>query len=241
MDLFKPNHGVIVAADVEALDELLKLVDEISGVDGILGYKIGFLLGLEHGLPNVVRKIRDYTNKTIIYDHQKASTDIPEMGVPFASLMLRADVDGAIIFPESGPVTEEAFVKALKEVGGSGVVPLVGGEMTHKGYLAKEGGFIRDDAPQKMYLIGAQHGAQHFIVPGNRPDSIRTYVELLAEYNPRLCMPGIGRQGGDIRSAFEACKGFPAYAIVGSGIYRPGEGTMKEAAKRFADEALSVG
>lgn len=240
MSLFNLRHGVIVAADVKTLDDLLKLTDETTGVDGIVGYKVGFLLGLRHGLPYVVGVLRSHTDKTIIYDHQKAGTDIPEMGPEFAGLMLEAGANGAIIFPEAGPVTEESFIKSLNDVGGVGVVPIVGGEMTHKGYLAKEGGFIRDDAPILMYQIGAENGARHFIVPGNRPEKIRLYTELLSKYDPVFGFPGIGRQGGDIRSAFEACGKFSSYGIIGSGIYRPKEGTIRDAAKRFADEALNV-
>jgi orotidine-5'-phosphate decarboxylase len=50
------------------------------------------------------------------------------------------------------------------------------------------------------------------------------------------CLPGIGRQGGEIKLAFKNLKGFSAYAIVGASIY--GQEDMRGAAKRFCDEVL---
>ena len=233
--MFILDHGVIVACDVKTLDELRQLVEATSGVRGIVGYKIGFILGLSYGLKNVVSLIREKSELPIIYDHQKASTDIPEMGSDFASVMKASGVDSAIIFPQSGPATQESFIKALLA---EGVVPMVGGEMTHKAYLAKDGGYIKDDSPEKMYTNGAKAGAEFFIVPGNKTDAIKRYSELLSKTKPRFCFPGIGRQGGDIEAAFEAC-GTSAYAIIGSLIYKAPD--MKKAAEEFCKIALKFG
>ena len=235
-ELFPVKHGVIVACDVKTMEDFERLVESTTNVDGIVGYKTGFILGLTNGLSNVVDAARDFTDKPIIYDHQKAGTDIPQMGPEFADLMKESGVDSAIIFPQSGPVTEEAFVKELVK---RDVIPFVGGEMTHKGYLSMEGGYIRDDAPPEMYIRGAKEGATYFIVPGNRIEHIREYAKSLPQYvPPRFAFPGIGRQGGDIEAAFEATGGWPSYAIIGSAIYAPKEGTVEDAAKRFCEVAL---
>ena len=113
--------------------------------------------------------------------------------------------------------------------------------MTHPKYLAGQGGFILDDAPERMYELGARLGAAHFVVPGNKPHLIARYVHLVSETmdEPRLLIPGIGRQGGDIRVAFEAGHSNPCYAIIGSAIYQASD--MKVAATRFCQEALSFG
>ncbi len=234
--MFVLDHGVIVACDVKTLDDIRNLVEATSGIKGIVGYKIGFILGLSYGLKNVVSLIRQNSELPIIYDHQKASTDIPEMGSEFASVMKSAGVDSAIIFPQSGPATQESFIKALLA---EGIVPMVGGEMTHKAYLAKDGGYIRDNAPEEMYTNGAKAGAEFFIVPGNKTDAIKKYSELLSKLTkPRFCFPGIGRQGGDIEAAFEAC-GTSAYAIIGSSIYKAED--PKKAAEGFCKSALKFG
>ena len=231
--MFETDYGVIVACDVKTLDELKKLVEVTAAVNGIVGYKIGFILGLSYGLANVVETVREFTDIPVIYDHQKASTDIPEMGPEFAAVMKNSEVDSAIIWPQSGPATQESFIRSLLS---KGIVPMVGAEMTHPKYLTKDGGYIRDDAPEEMYTNGAKAGAEFFVVPGNKTESIRKYAKLLSVLTqPRFCFPGIGRQGGDIEAAFDAC-GTSAYAIIGSSIYKSPD--PKKAAEDFCKVAL---
>lgn len=232
--MFKTNHGVIVSCDVRTLDELKKLVDATSSINGIVGYKVGFILGLNFGLGNIVGEIRNITHLPVIYDHQKAGTDVPQMGVEFAAVMKRARVDSAIIFSQAGPRTQEAFINALRQ---QGIVPMVGGEMSHEGYLKKEGGYISDESPEHMYRDGAKSGAEFFIVPGTKPESIKKYTIILEKLTkPKFCMPGIGRQGGDIAAAFAACNGHPAYGIVGAAIYNATD--IPAAARKFCDEVM---
>lgn len=232
MSLFDISHGVIIACDVKTLEELRKLVEATSDIRGIAGYKPGFMLGLNYGLPAVVEAIREYSELPVIYDHQKAGTDIPESGIEFAAVMKSAGINSAIIFPQAGPATQLAFITALIN---AGVVPMVGGEMTHKQYLKKDGGYIDDDSPEKMYENGAKAGAEFFIAPGNKPDSIKKYDEMLREFNHAFCMPGIGRQGGDIENAFNACE-CSAYAIIGTAIYKAPD--IRAAAKRLCEAAV---
>jgi len=235
--LFDHNHGIMPACDINTLIELEKIVKHTCSVEGIVGYKIGFTLGLQYSLPKLSEIVKKYTDLPLIYDHQKAGTDIPQMGKQFAQVCKKGGVKGVIIFPQAGPVTEKEFIIALKE---NNLVPLVGGEMTHTGYLHGENGFLRDDAPLDMYRVGAQEGAEYFVVPGNRIEKIKTYRILLSNIIkcPRFCFPGIGRQGGDIKKAFEATGEYPAYAIIGSGIYKQKD--MEGAAKTYCKEALAV-
>jgi len=231
--LFHLKHGIIPACDVNSLSELEKLVELTADIAGICGYKIGFSLSLSFGLPTVVDSIEKHTDLPVIYDHQKAGTDIPQMGELFARTCRESGVTGVIIFPQAGPVTEEAFIRALFN---EGLIPLVGGEMTHPKYLEKDGGFIKN--VEEMYLTGARNDVTYFIGPGNKPERINHYLKLLKNEIPQpiFCMPGIGRQGGDIKSAFEATEGIPAYGIIGSAIYTAPN--IRSAAKRFCDEAL---
>lgn len=233
--LFNLSNGVIPACDVDTLDKFEDIIRATYSIEGIVGYKIGFVLGLTYGLSSCNTIVKKYTDLPLIYDHQKAGTDIPQMGHNFASVCKNAGVKGVIIFPQAGPITERSFITSLNEYN---LVPLIGGEMTHQGYLQDEQGFIRVDAPEEMYKIGAEEGAEYFIVPGNRTDKIKKYREQLSKIikEPKFCFPGIGRQGGDISKAFEATGGFPAYAIIGSGIYKQKD--MEEAARRYCKEAL---
>jgi orotidine-5'-phosphate decarboxylase len=236
IELFHLKYGIIPACDV-SLPELETLVKETADIEGIVGYKIGFSLGLNYGLPTVVDSIKKHTDLPVIYDHQKAGTDIPQMGELFARTCKESGVTGVIIFPQAGPATEEAFIRALFS---EGLIPLVGGEMTHPKYLEKDGGFIKDGSVEEMYLTGAKNGVTHFIGPGNKPEQIKYYVNLLKNEIPQpiFCMPGIGRQGGDITSAFEATGGLPAYGIVGRAIYDAPD--IRKAAKKYCAEALEL-
>jgi len=233
-ELFKLNKGIIPACDVETLDELEYIVKQTSELKGIVGYKVGISLALQYGLKKVITTIKDITDHSVIYDHQKAGTDIPQLGNLFAKVCKRSGVDGAIIFPQSGPETEKAFITALiKEE----ITPLIGGEMTHPKYLEKDGGYLRDNAVDEMYTIGAKIGTEYFIVPGNKPESIDHYKKLLKKFvsDPKFCMPGIGRQGGDITSAFNVAGDY-SYAIIGSGIYK--SSNIRGAAENYCKEAL---
>jgi len=235
--LFHLKHGVIPACDVYDIKTFRKLIEATYDIEGIVGYKIGAILGLTYDLPQLVSIVNEYTDLPAIYDHQKAGTDIPRMAEKFAAICAEAGIKGVIIFPQAGPQTEAAFIDALYD---KNLVPMVGGEMTHQGYLAKEEGFIRDNAPLEMYTRAAEKGVNHFIVPGNKPVVIKQYHKLLSGIvkAPEYSMPGIGKQGGDTKSAFASLEGAPAYAIIGSGIYEHED--MADAARRFCDEALNL-
>ena len=234
-ELFHLTHGVIPACDVATIEEFKTLIARTCSIDGIVGYKVGCTLALSHGLPELTKIVADLTDLPLIYDHQKAGTDIPQMGDKFAMICSKAGVNAVIIFPMAGPETEKAFIEALFK---RGVVPWVGGVMTHAKYLSGEGGFIGDDAPGEMYKIGAECGVEYFVVPGNKPDIIRDCNTLISESvkEPKFCMLGIGTQGGEIQKAFEAVKGKDAYAIIGSAIYK--SKNIERTARRFCEEAI---
>ncbi len=233
--LFEREHGIIVACDVLSIQKFEELVKKTYHIEGIVGYKVGAILGLTYGLRKLTSIIKENCPYPAIYDHQKAATDIPQMAEKFAKTCSNAGIKGFIIFPQAGPKTEEAFIDAILK---KNMVPLVGGEMTHSAYSEKEGGFIRDSAPEEMYRIGAKKGTEYFILPGNREDAIKKYHALLSTMvkKPKYCMPGIGSQGGEISRAFSLLREFSAYAIIGSSIYKSKD--IEKATKVFCKEVL---
>jgi len=233
--LFSKPKGIIPACDFPGIELFEKLIKATCDIEGIVGYKIGCILGLRYGLTKLVSLSENYTDIPIIYDHQKSGTDIPQMGEIFANTCSEAGIKGVIIFPQSGPTTEESFINAAKK---ANLIPIVGGEMTHPKYLERDGGFIRDNAPKEMYQIAARNDVDHFVIPGNKPEAINSYHKLLSSEieHPIYCLPGIGRQGGDIKSSFRYLEGFSAYAIVGTSIY--GEADIRSAAKKLCGEVL---
>ncbi|MDP6600522.1 MAG: hypothetical protein QF798_03750, partial [Candidatus Woesearchaeota archaeon] len=130
MPIIKLNKSIIPSCDVSDLSKLKNLVKETCSVEGIGAYKIGLELCIPYGICQVVDVIREFTNLPIIYDHQKAATDIPELGEKFARAV--KGVDAVILFPLTGPETEKEWIKTCKKAK-LGVI--VGGEMTHKAFL----------------------------------------------------------------------------------------------------------
>ncbi|MBI2631442.1 orotidine 5'-phosphate decarboxylase [Candidatus Pacearchaeota archaeon] len=211
------DRSVIPACDVKTLEQFENLVKQTADIDGIGGYKIGFGLGLRYGLSRVVETARKYTNKTLIYDHQKAATDIPDTGKDFAELTKEAGIDAVILFPQSGPETERAWIYHALDYG---LKVIVGGEMTHSAYKKSEGGFISDEMLDEMYLIGARAGINNFVVPGNKLDRISHYKQIIeAEgISPIFYAPGFIAQGVKISDAAKVA-GNRFHRIVGRGIY----------------------
>ncbi len=230
--IIKGDRSVIPACDVSTLEEFENLVKETADVNGIGGYKIGFTLGLGCGLERVVEAARKHTNKPIIYDHQKAGTDIPDTGKNFAKVCKKAGIDAVILFPQAGPETERAWIyHALDH--DLGVI--VGGRMTHPAYAVSEGGFITDEGALEMYRIAARAGINNFVAPGNKPEVIKEVKDVIeAEgITPILYSPGFFAQGGKISDAAKVA-GDRFHAIVGSGIYQAAD--KKAAAIKYSSQ-----
>ncbi|MHC1635349.1 MAG: orotidine 5'-phosphate decarboxylase / HUMPS family protein [Candidatus Methanospirareceae archaeon] len=219
MKLFKSRYGIIVACDAVDIGVLRRVIEGTRDVEGVEGYKIGAMLALRYGLFRICEEITAYTELPIIYDHQKLGTDIPEIcGGGLLEVCEEAGIRAVIIFPQSGLETLRATVKGCLRLG---LIPIVGGEMTHPRYLQSEGGYIADDAPERIYLDAARLGVEYFVVPGTKVERMRKYRLLLEREvgEPKFLFPGIGEQGGDITRAFEAVHPFSSYAIVGRAIY----------------------
>ena len=214
------DRAVIVAADVTTIAELENLVAQTCDVEGIEGYKIGLALGLTYGIEEVVIAIRDHTNLPVIYDHQKAGTDIPEMGSTFAKVVANSGVDAAILFPFGGGLTERTWIEACRD---AGLTVLVGGHMTQKEFLESEGGFIANGAPEKIYTQAANQGVTNFVVPGNKVEFVKKYRQLLEDIfganNFALWAPGFISQNGVI-TEFAKEAGLIWRAIVDSALYK---------------------
>jgi orotidine-5'-phosphate decarboxylase len=230
------DKSIIPACDVETLEDFKKLVEKTCGVEGIGGYKIGLALALAYGLPKLVETAAKLTDLPLIYDHQKAATDIPDMGEVFAKTCKTSGIGAVILFPQAGPATEEEWIRAAQKAG-LGVI--VGGEMTHPEYLDSDGGFIVNEAPSIIYRRAVELGVTDFVVPGNKPAKVRKYRQLIEEANPGVkaafYAPGFVAQGGVISDAAKAA-GERFHAIVGRGIYAASD--MTTAAKEHAKAIL---
>ncbi len=216
--VIESDRSVIVACDVETLEQFREIVKQTAGIEGIGGYKVGFELGLGYSLTTVVSVAREHTIKPIIYDHQKGGTDIPDTGKNFARVCKKGNVDAVILFPQAGPETEKAWIGYALD---AGLKILVGGPMTHKAYKVSEGGYLNDEGVFRMIRIGAQAGLTNFVAPGTKLDDFRKVIQIVEEEgikNPTFYAPGFITQGGSITEAGKIA-GERWHAIIGSAIY----------------------
>lgn len=226
MSIIKLKKSIIPSCDVSSLEKLSKLVKATCHVNGVGAYKIGFELVIPFGMEKAVKTIRKFTGLPIIYDHQKAGTDIPEMGSRFMEACSGADA--VILFPQAGPETEAAWIKAAQK---AKMNVIIGGEMTHQAYLKEAGGFIDDNAPKRMYEIAASMGVTDFVIPGNKIEKSIEYANLIKKKikNPVFYSPGLIAQGGNISDLAKKLDSW--HAIVGRAIY--GAKDMNKAAKEL--------
>ena len=225
------KKSVIPSCDVDSLEKLNQLVKSTCNVKGIGAYKIGFELVIRFGMGKVVKIIRKHSKLPIIYDHQKAGTDIPDMGLKFMRACKGADA--VILFPQAGPETETAWIKAAQS---AKMNVIIGGEMTHKSFLKNENGFIDDDAPKRIYEIAASLGVTDFVVPGNKPEKCLQYNKLIKtkiKY-PVYYSPGLITQGGSVSELAKKLDSW--HAIIGRAIYEADD--MEKAAGEFAKELI---
>ncbi|MDD3806846.1 MAG: orotidine 5'-phosphate decarboxylase [Candidatus Marinimicrobia bacterium] len=204
---------VIPALDLIDLDKLESLIQAIDDHPLIYGYKIGFSLGLTYGLIRVCKLLQKHTAKPLIYDHQKAATDIPETGELFADVMKFSGITEVIIFPLAGPETLKAWIDALQD---KALKVIVGGIMTHPGFLESEGGFIRDLAAIKIYQQAFDKNVRDFVVPLTKPEiTKKIYSEVGLDDTCTFYSPGYGKQGGNLAN-FSYIKSH--YLIIGRSL-----------------------
>ncbi|MBI5511860.1 MAG: orotidine 5'-phosphate decarboxylase [Deltaproteobacteria bacterium] len=205
---------LIPALDIGDLDEAVTLVAAVDALPEVYGYKVGFALGLSFGLPKVCAAIRARSQKPIIYDHQKAGTDIPDTGSLYAQTLSTAGVTEAIIFSHAGPQTQAAWIDALRN---EGLKIIVGGVMTHPRFLASEGGYLVDDRILDAYKLAADKGVTAFVVPLTKPDIVQAIARRLGDGGQwEFYSPGLGAQGGSVTS-LATLKNH--YIIVGRSLF----------------------
>ena len=177
----------------------------VQGVTAVHAFKLGSWKGtLRPGLDAYVQAVGPYLNgRKLIYDHQKAGTDIPDLEDALPDLV-DAGVHAVIFFPFGGAETLERWTRSAVD---AGLSVIVGGHMTQKRFLWSEGGFIHDEAPERIYRTAVQLGVREFVVPGNKPEFVDKYKGIIEdelrqlgaeEEEFGLYAPGFIKQGGDI-------------------------------------------
>lgn len=235
--LFRIERGIIPALDVDDFDQARRIVAATTRIEGIAGYKLGLAGVLRLGLAGAVDSLREETDLPLLYDHQKAGPDVPDMADKFVSLVAAAGVQAVILFPLAGARAVREFVGRSLE---RGVVPIVGGELPFAEYRVSHGGYVIDDVLDRILEEAVPLGARHFVLPAHDPGRLAGHVASLRARISRgsLFLPGIGALGGTVADSFAQAGDWPAYGIVGRGICAAAD--PREAARKLAAEALAT-
>ncbi|MFO7872626.1 MAG: orotidine 5'-phosphate decarboxylase / HUMPS family protein [Candidatus Undinarchaeales archaeon] len=215
--------AIIPSLDLN-LEDATDLLSDLADVeDKIAAYKVSSLQVLEMGLEKVLEELRAYTSLPLIYDHQKACTDIPAIVTNQVDAVASLGIDSFIAVPQgAGSKSLENFVKASKK---NKIIPVVLLEMTHPG----ANDYLKENTPSKVFDKAVELGVKHFVVPGNKTEKINQYRCWADKGNKniRLLSPGIGAQGGTAEAAVKAGVDYP---IIGRAIYtaeKPAEAVQK--------------
>ncbi len=204
--------SIIPSMDV-GIRDLRKIANAVCRLRlEIGGFKVGSLLAWRHGLPKIVNSIKAIGDTPVIFDAQKAGTDIPTIVEDQVKLAADAGIDAFIAAPlGSGPKSLEAFVRTSLDCE---IVPIIVLEMTHPMASA----YLAADAGASILLQSLEMGVGCFVAPANNPGRI-TYYRDLARHNGkriRIFSPGVGPQGGGPDTAVKAGADF---VIIGRSIY----------------------
>jgi orotidine-5'-phosphate decarboxylase len=229
-----PDRSLIPACDVD-LERFEYVIEQSCDLQEVGAYKIGTALALSVGIGTVVRSARRHTDKPLIYDHQKAGTDIPDTAEGFMSTLADAGIDAVILFPLAGPATQIAWTRAAVA---TGLSVLVGGHMTHPDFLSEDGGYMPGSSVENMYRLAAGSGVINFVVPGNDPEALARIRSIVSEAanEPILYAAGFVSQGGWLSAAGRAA-GSRWHAFVGRAIHEKND--VRQAIKRLAHDLNS--
>lgn len=202
------NRKLIVSLDC-SLAKALEIVKETKDIEQVYGYKVGLHLALTFGLIRASNEIKLRAPfKKVIYDHQKGCTDVPHVGKNFADVVKTTRVDEVILFPLTGLVSLENWVRELQK---RDVPVIIGGRMTHDGFSKEAGGFITTEDSLKIYQKASELGVDRFVLPPKDSEFHKRFVEVVKS-DHLIYSPGFGAQGCEENN-------FTNYPIVGRSIY----------------------
>lgn len=237
----KHDSRVVLALDVNGENPNRLFRDSLKLVRATLSYvcclKLGRQTILNLGAGRTRRLVNAAKEETIPTIVDDKLNDIDETNRQIADAYFRLGLGGLTVNPFAGWRGGLESVFKLAHSSNKGVIVLV--HMSHPGAVEGFGQRVltrRGGKPQPQYKLFARKAlawnADGVVVGATRPAIVREVRSILGNRIP-IYSPGLGPQGGDLRSASRAGTD---YFIVGRSITRAP--SPEKAAARFASESL---
>lgn len=192
--------GIVVAFDMENRLEAVELARKLRYADGNFVIKIGRPLEMKYSMA-IISMISAITDVPIIYDGKIA--DIPYISAKIAEYAYNAGANAVIAHSFVG----DDVIQAIVDLNMGDVIAVV--EMSHPGWQAlHRREWETASRISRMDIDG-------IVLPATNPQSIRGIRQML-DPDTYIISPGIGAQGANTGSAFEAGA---SYEIIGRQIY----------------------
>jgi orotidine-5'-phosphate decarboxylase len=223
MEKLIPPPAVMPALDMASLEKAKILATRLANVSKMIaGFKIGSLLVMENGLPEVCRELG--TTIPLILDMQKHGTDVPSVVEEQIEIVARhgikfcigAPLGAGSCLPESREGTLETFVSACQK---NKIHPVILLEMTQPGANR----FLANGACEDLARLVCDLEVSYVVAPANKPDRIKMYRSIFLSKGAQIQIisPGVGPQktGNAVDDAASAVSAGADYLVVGRAIY----------------------
>ena len=232
----RSTHGILIALDMESLDQMRRVVEQTTAIEGIVGYKVGLTATLRLGLGGAVAHLRFVDRFAAHLRSSKGGSGCARHGAEIFRHVQGGRRRWIDFVSHRGSSRRRRVCR--KRLCSNRLLPIVGGDLPFPDYNASGGGYVVDDALDRIFRKAIEIGVDHFVIPGNTAAKVAHHAGWLVEKieRPALFIPGIGALGGSIAATFSAAPGCDLYAVVGRAIYDAAD--PAEAARRLAGEAL---
>lgn len=224
------ERAISIACNVPA-DGIAYIVEQTHDIPGVDSYVIGGSRTTVVNLPRIVESIKNLDeSKKVIYDHQKAGTCDPDVGMGFAADIKRAEVDSVVLFPLGDPGAQKQWIQAVSE---AGLEVIVGPDVNIQRPLGNL-------ALSQVLHQAANLGVRNFWLRYDSRRRVMLHTDLLKHFVPNaefsLLVTRILDDDGKCKSA-DVFNGYNTKFVIGRAICLSGD--VRESAKKLTKQLLS--
>lgn len=224
------ERSISIACNVPA-DGIAYIVEQTHDIPGVDSYVIGGSRTSGVELPRIVENIKNLDeHKKVIYDHQKAGTCDPDVGMGFAADVKRAEVDSVVLFPLGDPGAQKQWIQTVSE---AGLEVIVGPDVNIRRPLG-------NIALSQVLHQAANLGVRNFWLRYDSRRRALLHTELLKHYIPNsdhsLYVTRILKDDGESKEV-DVFAGYNTKFVIGRAICLSAD--VREATKKLTQQLLS--